>query len=245
MPFLRKPREFSSARLRAEPNRPCARLVLDGLELQPDLSGALYVADYRTLLVADLHFEKGSSFARRGLHIPPYDTRSTLAALEAVIRRLDPQRLIALGDSFHDRQAGDRIAPDDLRRMRAICDALDVYWLTGNHDPELPEGLGGRVAGEISLGSLTLRHLPKHPLGSELEIAGHLHPVASVSRRGRRVTSKAFVAGTNRLIMPAFGAYTGGLNVSAPEISSLFAGDFTAWMIGRSAIYTVSSSALD
>jgi DNA ligase-associated metallophosphoesterase len=219
--------------------------MLDGMELQPDLSGALYVADYRTLLVADLHFEKGSSFAKRGLHIPPYDTRSTLAALEAVIERLNPERLIALGDSFHDRSAGDRIAPDDLRRIRAMCDSLQVCWLTGNHDPELPDGLGGRIAAEISLGSLTLRHLPKHPLGSEVEIAGHLHPVASVSRRGRRVTSRSFVAGRNRLIMPAFGAYTGGLNVSAPEIASLFDGGFTAWMIGRSAIYSVSSSALD
>lgn len=215
------------------------------MELQPDLSGALYVADYRTLLVADLHFEKGSSFAKRGLHIPPYDTRSTLSALEAAIERLSPLRLVALGDSFHDRSAGDRIAPDDLRRIRAMCDSLEVYWLTGNHDPELPEGLGGRVAGEISLGSLTLRHVPKHSLGSEVEIAGHLHPVASVSRRGRRVTSRSFVAGTNRLIMPAFGAYTGGLNVLAPEIASLFDGGFTVWMIGRSAIYSVSSSALD
>src|SRR5687768_9994510 len=124
MPFLKKPREFSSARHRVRPDRPPARRMLDGMELQPDLSGALYVADYRTLLVADLHFKKGSSFANRGLPIPPHDTRSTLVALEAVIERLNPERLIALGDSFHDRSAADRIPPDDLRRIRAMCDSL-------------------------------------------------------------------------------------------------------------------------
>jgi DNA ligase-associated metallophosphoesterase len=246
MRSLKKRHEASSAKQAVPPESLSAKLVLGGIELQPDLTGALYVSDYRTLLVADLHMEKGSSFAKAGLHIPPYDTRSTLALLEKVVARLKPQRLVALGDSFHDRAAGERIDADDLQRIRALCDAVDVCWLTGNHDPELPEGLGGRIAAEVSLGPLTLRHLPKSSLGAEIEVAGHLHPVASISRRGRRVTSRSFVAGCQRLIMPAFGSYTGGLNVSAPEISSLFAGGhFTAWMIGRSAIYSFSSSVLD
>lgn len=246
MRSLKKQHGSSSARQAAPPDRRVAKLVLGGIELHPDLTGALYVPDYRALLVADLHFEKGSSFSKRGLHIPPYDTRSTLMVLEAVIARLKPDRLIALGDSFHDTEADKRIDPDDLQRIRTLCDSLEVCWLIGNHDPHLPAGLGGRIAAEVSLGPLTLRHLPKSALGAEIEIAGHLHPVASIVRRGRRLTSRSFVAGSERLIMPALGAYTGGLNVSAPEISSLFKDRcFTAWMIGRSAIYSFSSSVLD
>jgi DNA ligase-associated metallophosphoesterase len=244
MRFLKKQLDFSSAKRGVHDLRE-VRLVLGGIELVPDLTGALYVPEYRALLVADLHLEKGSSFLRRGLHIPPYDTRSTLTSLEAAVSRLQPCSLIALGDSFHDRQATERIDVEDLRRIRNLSNHLDVCWLTGNHDPELPPDLGGRTAAQICLGPLTLRHLPRSPLGSEIEIAGHLHPVASISRRGRRLTSRSFVADPRRLIMPAFGAYTGGLNVSAPEIASLFPQSFTAWMIGRNRIYGFSSSLLD
>jgi DNA ligase-associated metallophosphoesterase len=244
MRFLKKLPDSSSAKRRV-PDLPEARLALGGIELLPDLTGALYVPDYRALLVADLHFEKGSSFLSRGLHIPPYDTRSTLTLLEAAVSRFNPCCLIALGDSFHDCNAAERIDAEDLRRIRNLSSRLDVCWLTGNHDPELPPGLGGRIAAQICLGPLTLRHLPKSRLDSEIEIAGHLHPVASISRRGRRLTSRSFVADARRLIMPAFGAYTGGLNVSAPEIASLFPESFTAWMIGRNRIYGFSSSLLD
>jgi DNA ligase-associated metallophosphoesterase len=241
----KKRQELSSMRPAGAGNGRCASIVLGGLELWPDLSGALYVPDYRTILVADLHFEKGSSFLRRGLHIPPFDTRSTLAVLEAAIARLKPERFIALGDSFHDGSAGDRIDAGDLQHIHSLSDRLDVIWIIGNHDPELPEGLGGRIAAEVALGPLTLRHLPQPVLAGTLEIAGHFHPVASIVRRGRRLTSRSFVADHARLIMPAFGAYTGGLDVRAPEISSLFSGQaFTAWMIGRSAIYGFSSSVL-
>jgi uncharacterized protein len=246
MRFLRKQPEVSSTRREALPDRRPVRVRLHGIDLEPDISGALYVPDYRTLLVADLHLEKGSSFARHGLHIPPYDTRSTLAALESVIASRKPERLVSLGDSFHDAWAGERLADGDLAHLRRLSDTVDVCWLIGNHDPVLPSGLGGRIAAEIALGPLTLRHLPKANLGSDVEIAGHLHPVASISRRGRRVTSRSFVAGSRRLIMPAFGAYTGGLNVWSPEIASLFDEEtFTAWMIGRRAIYGFSSRVLD
>jgi uncharacterized protein len=246
MRFLRKQPAVSSTRRQALPDRRPVRLRLDGVELEPDISGALYVPDYHTLLVADLHLEKGSSFAARGLHIPPYDTRSTLTALETVIKSRKPDRLISLGDSFHDAKAGERLDRDDLARLCRLCETINVCWLIGNHDPVLPSGLGGRIASEIALGPLALRHLPKTRLGTDIEIAGHLHPVASISRRGRRVTSRSFVAGSRRLIMPAFGAYTGGLNVSAPEIASLFHEEtFTAWMIGRRAIYGFSSRLLD
>src|SRR5688500_17295907 len=192
MRFLRKQPAVSFTRREALSDPGPVRLCLEDLDLEPDISGALYVPDYRTLLVADLHFEKGSSFAKRGLHIPPYDTRSTLTALETVIVRRKPLRLVSLGDSFHDARAGERLDEGDLARLRRLCETLDVCWLIGNHDPVLPRGLGGRIASEISLGPLTLRHLPRSRLGSEIEIAGHLHPVASISRRGRRITLRSF-----------------------------------------------------
>lgn len=243
---LRKPRAVSSARPAVPSLSANPRLSLGGLELEPDLSGALYVGDYRALLVADLHLEKGSSFVRRGLCIPPYDTRSTLSRLEAVVQRLKPSRLISLGDSFHDRSAGERIDAADFDRLRRLCETMEVCWLTGNHDPVLPEQLSGRVASEVALGPVTLRHLPQPRQETQFEIAGHLHPVASISRRGRRITSRSFVADETRIVMPAFGAYTGGLNVSSPEIASLFADNsFTAWMIGRSALYGFCSAVLD
>ena len=137
----RKLQECSSARRSAATERH-AKLMLAGVELVPDLTGALYVPDYRTLLVADLHLEKGSSFLSKGLYIPPYDTRATLAVLESALARLKPWRLVALGDSFHDTGAGKRIDAADLQRILAICDRVEMLWLTGNHDPDLPAGLG-------------------------------------------------------------------------------------------------------
>jgi hypothetical protein len=220
-------------------------LRLGGLELEPDLSGAVFISDYSALLVADLHFEKGSSFAARGQPVPPFDTRSTLAVLEQAIARYRPQRLIALGDSFHDRGAGRRIAAADLERIRRLSQATDVIWIAGNHDAEIPQDFGGRSVAEIALGPLLLRHIPTAFLSGALEIAGHLHPVATISRRGRRLTARCFAANEQRLIMPAFGAYAGGLNVRESAISQLFGeGPFDAWLIGRAAIFPIGRHAL-
>lgn len=220
-------------------------LKLGGLELEPDLSGALFVSEYSTLLVADLHFEKGSSFAARGQPIPPFDTRSTLAVLEHAISRFRPRRLIALGDSFHDRGAGRRIDTADLERIRRLSQLTDVIWIAGNHDGQVPQDFGGRSVAEIILGPLLLRHIPSPVLTDAFEIAGHLHPVATVARRGRRLTARCFAADERRLIMPAFGAYTGGLNVREAAISELFGErPFNAWLIGRAAIFPVGRHAL-
>ncbi len=214
----------------------------------PDLTGALYVPDYSALLVADLHFEKGSSRAHRGVHLPPYDTRSSLTALKTVIASYRPQRLISLGDSFHDPSAPDRLAPDDFAAIRALSDDMDVTWITGNHDPALPDKLGGKVMDEVALGAVTLRHIPEPGSaggGATDEIAGHLHPVGIVTRRGRRLRRKCFASDGSRLIMPAFGAYTGGLNVKSDAFSGLFEeAKFSAWMLGRKEIHKVPSRSL-
>ena len=214
------------------------RISLNGLDLIPDLSGALYVPELKTMLIADLHLEKASNMARRGVHLPPYDTRASLAQLEAVMTQTRPEQLIFLGDSFHDDGARERIAEDDLAWLRVITARADTIWITGNHDPHPPTDIGGRIADEVALAGVTLRHEPKLLGSEEFEIAGHLHPGAAVSQRGKRIHCKCFIGNTSRLIMPAFGSFTGGLSISAAPFRDLFAErDFHVWMLGDRAIY--------
>ncbi len=198
--------------------------------------------DYEALLVADLHFEKGSSLASRGVHLPPYDTASTLAMLAGAIARHRPSRVIALGDSFHDVAAGGRLGADDRDGIARLAEGRDWVWLSGNHDPLLPDGLPGIAASAMNLGSLALRH---EPGGDDLhEIAGHLHPVASVTSRGRRLRCRCFIADRRRLVMPAFGAFTGGLDVATAPFAALFASGFRVWMLGRSRIHLFPARAV-
>ncbi|HFC04366.1 MAG TPA: ligase-associated DNA damage response endonuclease PdeM [Rhizobiales bacterium] len=211
--------------------------------VQPDLSGALFIPDYQTLLVADLHFEKGSSLARFGVIIPPFDTRSTLDMLEDVVTRLKPKTLISLGDSFHDRDGPQRLGEAERQRIAGLAQRTDILWLTGNHDPELPDDLPGKVAEQISLGPLTLRHEPT--LEAQGEICGHLHPAAIIRQRGRKVRRRCFAANRQRLFMPAFGAYTGGLNVTCPAFAPFWGDDdFLVLMIGKKVIHWFPSRVL-
>lgn len=241
MPFSPKPRTSSL-------RRPCGlsrthRITLGGLDLIPDLSGALYVPDFEALIVADLHFEKGSSLARRGVHLPPYDTRETLAQLGAAIAAAGPRRLILLGDSFHDGGARERIDAGDVAMLRTMTDGLDIIWIAGNHDPQPPRDLGGVVVEEIALGQLSLRHAPSHLGEAEYEIAGHLHPAAALSQRGRKMRCRCFAGDERRLVMPAFGAFTGGLDVRDEAFMPVFpTGEFFVWMIGGRAIHRFPSS---
>jgi DNA ligase-associated metallophosphoesterase len=207
--------------------------------LVADRSGALVWPERRLLVVADLHFEKGSSMAGRGSLIPPYDTRSTLARLAKVLLRWAPDRVISLGDGFHDGDASHRLAADDRARLRQLTSRHDWTWVAGNHDPLPPADVGGKVAASVEIGGLIFRHLPCLD-GASGEIAGHLHPKASVSARGRRVSRPCFVADQHRVLLPAFGCYTGGLHVSDPAISSLFPGDYRAYLLGRDRVHKVA-----
>ena len=217
------------------------RISLAGMEFIPDLSGALYAPDFQALLVADLHLEKGTSLARRGVQLPPYDTRQSLRQLSAAIAATKPQRLIFLGDSFHDGGARERIAADDLAALRAITSDTETIWITGNHDPHPPVDVGGKIVSEIALGPVVLRHEPKSIEPDMFEIAGHLHPAAAVESRGRHIRCRCFIADNRRLILPAFGSYTGALSVRSEAFDGLF-GEYQIWMIGTRNIHRFPAS---
>ncbi len=220
---------------------PMARKVkikLGGLEFEPHQSGALYVPDLKTMLVADLHLEQGTSLARRGIHAPPFDTLSTLHALDYVITEYQPETLIFLGDSFHDRIAHVQLPDGHRAHLANMTSKIHTIWISGNHDPDAPTGLGGHSLEACQLGPVTLRHEPSRKRLKACEIAGHLHPGATIIQRGVAVRGKCFVADANRIIMPAFGSYTGALSVSSPAFTRLFDEDSAMiWLIGKSAIH--------
>ncbi len=216
----------------------CAKIAVLDEVLLGDPTGAAFWPARGVLLVADLHFEKGSAFAAKGQMLPPYDTRATLQALGVAIARHQPQTVIALGDSFHDGEAGERISHEDLSAIQELTANLHWIWLTGNHDEVLPGGIGGEVAVELDLGPLTLRHEPR--AGEALgEIAGHLHPAAIVRTRSRNLRRRCFAGDGRRLILPAFGAFTGGLDITDAAFAGLFCAAPTAWVLGRDQVYEI------
>ncbi len=220
-----------------------AAFVFAGVEVVASLSGALLLPAAATLIVADLHLEKGSSFARHGMPLPPYDSRATLAALARVLDRHRPRCVVCLGDSFHDAHGPGRLDACDRAALAALMAARDWLWVTGNHDPAPPVDLGGEAVAELVFAGLTLRHaaLPAAPAG---EVSGHVHPKASVATAARRISARCFVGDDRRLILPAFGAFTGGLDVFDPAIAGLLGPAFTAWVLGRRRVHGMASGAL-
>jgi len=217
--------------------------MLGRLALVPDLSGALWLPDERTLIVADLHLEKGSAFAARGVFLPPYDSAATLTQLAAAIERYAPARIVALGDSFHDVDGQARLAPTDLAALRALQQGRDWLWLTGNHDPRIGAAMGGDSAAILTIADVTLRHEPD-PSESGHEIAGHLHPVAKVRMRGRALRRRCFALSPRRCIMPAMGAYAGGLNLRDTAFMPLFRDPVSAHMLGDGRLFRIDARLL-
>jgi DNA ligase-associated metallophosphoesterase len=207
-------------------------------------SGAMWWPDENTLVVADLHFEKGSSFARKGLMLPPYDTAATLEKLAEAIDAFQPTRVIALGDSFHDGEGSDRLPASYRAMLTTLQLGREWIWVTGNHDPIAPVGLCGETVDEIALGGLLFRHEPEDgaPPG---EIAGHLHPAARIRRYGRSVRRPCFATDGTRLVLPAFGVFTGGLNVLDEAWSPYFpAREFSVFMLGDGRLYPFTATRL-
>lgn len=217
------------------------RLTVAGVELIADLSGVLFHEAERLLVVADLHLEKGSAYAARRVLLPPYDTAATLARLAAVVMRLAPRAIVALGDSFHDVRAGERMADQDRRALADLQRGRDFLWIAGNHDPQVPDFAGGERREFLAFHGLTLRHEPV--AGGSAEIAGHLHPVARVVSRSGGTRRRCFVSDGERCVMPAFGAYAGGLNIRDPAFAPLFpAGLMRAHVLGRNGVYGVGQA---
>lgn len=208
-------------------------------------SGALWLHERRMLVVADLHLEKGSSYAARGVMLPPFDTRATLARLEAEVADLAPETLVLLGDTFHDGRAIGRLAFDDRLRVEALARGRILVWVLGNHDADGPGPLPGETADELIVGSLILRHEPQ-PGRQPGEVAGHLHPCAKVlpSRAPRCVRRRCFLTDRERLILPAFGAYAGGLNVRDRAFAGLFGPEAFAACLGDARVHAVGPGSL-
>jgi uncharacterized protein len=214
-------------------------IVIVGVPLLADPRGALFWQEHGLLAVADLHLEKGSSFAARGQLLPPYDTATTLTRVSHLIADYAPRCVVALGDSFHDSGGPGRLRDCDRDSLRSQQRGRDWIWIRGNHDPEPADGIGGVFHETLKVGALTFRHDPN---GGRGEVSGHLHPVARVAHRGRAVSRRCFAADESRLVMPAFGAFTGGLNIRDAAFADLFGTlAFTAYLLGDARIYSFAA----
>ena len=232
----------SAPRAQSEPNGQAAtaEVTITSVTVAMDWRGALYWPEERVLVIADLHLEKGSSFAGRGVLLPHYDTVESLARIAGVIARFAPRVVIALGDSFHDKKGSARIASTDRSALLELQRGRDWIWIAGSHDPVPADGIGGSFGAALAIGALVFRH---EPTGAKGEIAGHLHPVARVGGRGHMVSRRCFASDGTRLIMPAFGAFAGGLNVRHRAFADVFGTSaFTAHLLGEGRLYSLAAS---
>jgi len=215
-------------------------MVIGGVAFVGHMSGALYNSAESTLIVADLHFGKGAAYARRGTFLPPYDTRETLARLAAVMDVYDPERIVCLGDSFHDPAAQTTLDDVDRQALTILQEGREWIWVTGNHDRTISPEFGGSTCAGIVVAGVALRHEPTAGAAVR-EIAGHLHPAARVWLDGSVFRKPCFVANRQRLVVPAFGAYTGGLNV-LDEVFRPLLGEqgMNVWMLGEEGLYPIA-----
>jgi DNA ligase-associated metallophosphoesterase len=186
-------------------------------ELMALPQGALFWPARRALLVADLHLEKASWFARLGQMLPPYDTLATLSDLTALVASTRAEEIWCLGDSFHDRHGCDRLPAKAREMLTALTAATCWTWITGNHDPGIADHCGGAIVDDAEVDGLLLRH-QADPNEPRPELSGHFHPKLRITHRGRQVSRRCFVATERKLILPAFGSLTGGLDAGHPEI---------------------------
>lgn len=209
-----------------------------------DSAGVLWLPRERLLVVSDLHLEKGAAFARRGRMLPPYDTAETLSRLGGLVDRYDPGAIISLGDSFHDRDGSAHLPAPYREALAALAHRRDWFWIAGNHDPEPPADLPGDHMRELAFGGFVFRHEPSRG-SARGEVAGHLHPGARLVRRGCSIRRPCFATDGARLVMPAFGSFTGTLNVLDRAFVWLFAREaLTAYMLGPSRLYAIPGAAL-
>ena len=211
-----------------------------------DHDGALFWPDQNCLIVSDLHLEKSAAMAATGQLVPPYDTSDTLARLQTCIARWNPKTIISLGDSFHRANSAENLSATHQNQIRTLTQNHEWVWITGNHDPDAPSHLGGQGAFEVRLNSIIFRHEQNSPASAKSglgEISGHLHPAAKLSRRGKSIRRRCFVSDGERLIMPAFGAYTGGLDLGHRAFAGILnKQQLQIWMLGHERVYKVCPS---
>jgi len=219
---------------------PCGGVAIEigGVEALLRPSGAVWIAKERLLVAADLHLEKGSAYAARGQMLPPYDTADTLARLTAEAAQLGPRTIVLLGDTLHDGGAEARLAPAAVDALKALGRVAELLWVLGNHDADGPAALPGRRAPAYAIAGLELVHEPR-PGPQQGEMAGHLHPCARVAGRAGSVRRRCFVTDGGRLVLPALGAYAGGLNVLHPAFGGLFRRPPVAIVLGRGRAHAV------
>ncbi len=208
-----------------------------GERVMLDPGGALYWPGGGLLAVSDLHLEKGSSFAQKGMLLPPWDTQNTIDRVCLLLRRWQPRTFVALGNSFHDQAAAGRLPVAQAGRLREIAGSLRFVWVRGNHDPGPVAGLGGESLEVFAAGPFAFRHQARPGSGAG-EVCGHHHPKAAIPARGGQVSRPCFVADGRRLMLPAFGAYTGGLDVRDPAIARLFPRGARVFLLGRERLFS-------
>ena len=218
-----------------------APIHLAGERLLLDPMGALFWPDQRLLAVSDLHLEKGSSFARRGMLLPPWDTHNTIDRLTLLLRRWSPETVVALGDLFHDAGGSARLPATEQQRLNAMTRTHRFIWVQGNHDPIPPKGLGGEWVETHTDGAMIFRH-QAIATADPGEVVGHHHPKATVAARAGTVSRPCFVCDGNRLMMPAFGAYTGGLDVRDAAIHRLFPRGGRIFLLGKDRLFSFQIS---
>jgi DNA ligase-associated metallophosphoesterase len=216
------------------------KLMFSDQELMLHPQGILIWPAQSMAVVSDLHLEKGSFFAPRHYFLPPYDTYQTLHRLSEILKGLDVGRLLLLGDSFHDEEGYMRMRGEDRHCLHGLIDQYETIWISGNHDQEfVPPGCQSYE--HINIQNLIFRH---EASGRTPEISGHFHPKMTIRHKGSRLSRSCFIEDGKRLIMPAFGAYTGGLDVTDPEIGRHFGDDYHVHITGKEKIYTLSSPSL-
>jgi DNA ligase-associated metallophosphoesterase len=198
----------------------CSPFRFGGQHWQAVPDGALFWRERRALVVADLHLEKASAYAARGRMLPPYDSLATLAALDRALADTGARELWCLGDSLHDDAGAARMAEETQDRLAALTARCRWVWITGNHDPAPAPELGGEVLPQALVDGVMLRHEadPAEPMP---ELSGHFHPKWRLHMRGRTLSRRCFVLGSAKLILPAYGALTGGLDAHSAPIRTL------------------------
>ncbi len=216
-----------------------------GEALLLDPLGVVFLPARATLVVADLHLEKASAFARQGTLLPPYDTARTLRRLGWAVERYRPDVVVSLGDAFHDPAGAAGLDAEARRTLGELARGRTWLWVRGNHDPEPPRGLAGESLERVDVGGLRLVHLPDGASAGRVVVAGHLHPKARLVQGVRKLARPCFTHDPGLLLLPAFGAYTGGLNVLDPAIRGLFGKTFAAFLLGEARVFAVAHRHLE